>query len=189
MANEFNLNRPRFLDGERLFLTPYLIEDMDKHFQWRNDYELLFYDGGNIRPKTQVAVKERLERVLKDKSQIPLSIILKESGEHIGLIVIYAIDERQRYCSWGIILDSQYHQKGYGKQAARLIIDYVFLDLGFQRLKSDTHEKNIPSQRLQESLGFVKEGVLRNEKYIRGKYVNDIIYGMIREDYDRNYGK
>jgi RimJ/RimL family protein N-acetyltransferase len=68
------------------------------------------------------------------------------------------------------------------------LLRYVFEDLGFNRLKSDTHMLNEASWKFQESLGFVREGVMRHDKYIRGEYVDDILYGMLRDEYFELYG-
>jgi RimJ/RimL family protein N-acetyltransferase len=37
--------------------------------------------------------------------------------------------------------------------------------------------------KLQEALGFVREGCLRKERYIQGEYVDDIRFGMLKEEY------
>ena len=116
------------------------------------------------------------------------AIILKENGELLGIIELFDIIECDRRCHWGIKLDKKYWRNGYATEAARLLIAYVFDDLGYNRLKSDTHEKNTASQRFQESLGFVREGVFRKERYVRGEYLDDICYGMVCEDYERLCG-
>ena len=51
----------------------------------------------------------------------------------------------------------------------------------FNRLESATHLRNGASWRFQESLGFVREGVMRQDKYIEGEYVDDVLYGMLRD--------
>ncbi len=188
MSNDNNLKRPRFLEGERLFLTPLSMDDLDKNFLWDNDAEMSFLDGGAFRPKTFEAAREELEKTLKSGKSTFFSIILRESGDQIGNIVLYNMLDYHRRCHWGIKLGREYWRKGYGTEAARLLIAYVFDDLGFNRLKSDTHEGNIASLRFQESLGFVQEGICRKERYVRGEYLDDILYGMLREDYEVRYG-
>ena len=188
MSNNDNLKRPRFLEGERLFLTPLSMADLDKNFRWDNDADMSFLDGGSFRPKTHEVAREEFEKTLKSGKSMFFSIILKEDGEQIGNIVLFNILEYHRRCHWGIKLGKEHWRNGYGTEAARLLISYVFDDLGFQRLKSDTHESNVASMKFQESLGFVKEGTFRKERYVRGKYLDDICYAMIREDFEGLYG-
>jgi RimJ/RimL family protein N-acetyltransferase len=189
MSNEDNLKRPRFLQGERVFLTPLAMEDLEKNLIWDNDPEMSLLDGGSHRPKTREVAREEFEKALKKPGSMFLTIIGIEDGEHIGNIVLYDVHERERRCNWGIKLDKEFWRQGFGTEAARLLLKYVFEDLGFNRLKSDTHLRNKASWKFQESLGFVREGVSRQDKYIGGEYVDDVLYGMLRDEYRRLYGE
>jgi len=188
MSKKSNLDRPRFLEGKRLFLTPLSMDDLDKNFFWDNDAEMSFLDGGSFRPKSHEKAREEFEKTLAAGTNLFFSIILKDTGEQAGSIELFNLLEYHRRCHWGIRLGKEYWRKGYGTEAARLLLAYVFEDLGYNRLKSDTHAGNIGSQKFQESLGFVKEGVMRRERYVRGEYVDDVLYGMLRDDYRRLYG-
>jgi RimJ/RimL family protein N-acetyltransferase len=161
MNKKSNLDRPRFLEGKRLFLTPLSMDDLDNNFFWDNDAEMSFLDGGSFRPKSCEKARAEFEKTLAAGTDMFFSIILKDTGEQAGNIVLFNLLE---------------------------LLAYVFEDLGYRRLKSDTHAGNIGSQKFQESLGFVKEGVLRRERYVRGGYVDDILYGMVHDDYQRLYG-
>lgn len=188
MSNRSNLDRPRFLEGDRIFLTPLAMEDLEKNLTWDNDPEMSFLDGGSHRPKTrEVAVKE-FEETLANPKSLFFTVIHNEDGEQIGNTVLYDVHEHERWCHWGIKLDKRFWRQGYGTEAAHLLLWYVFEDLGFNRLKSDTHMQNEASWRFQESLGFVREGVMRQDKYIRGEYVDDVLYGMLRDEYKARYG-
>jgi RimJ/RimL family protein N-acetyltransferase len=187
MSNQSNLKRPRFLESDRLFLTPFSIDDLEPNFIWDNDAEMAFLDGGSFRPKTYAKAKQEFETALTNEAMMFFAIILKDSGENIGNIVLYNILEYHRRANWGIKLAPTHWRQGYGTEAARLLIWYAFEQLGLNRLKSDTHEKNLPSQSFQESLGFVKEGIFRQERYVRGEYIDDICYGLTRDDYVRWY--
>ncbi len=188
MANQRNLDRPRFLEGERVFLTPLAMEDLEKNLIWDNDPEMSFLDGGSHRPKTREVARDEFDKTLKKPGSMFFTVIRIEDGEQVGNIVLYDVHEYERRCNWGIKLDKKYWRQGYGTEAARLLLGYVFEDLGFNRLKSDTHLRNEPSWKFQESLGFVREGVMRQDKYIAGEYVDDVLYGMLRSEYTERYG-
>lgn len=188
MGSEQNLQRPRFLEGDRVFLTPLAIEDLDKNLLWDNDPEMSFLDGGSHRPKTREVAVAEFEKRLNNPDSMFFTVILKDGGDQIGNVVLYDIHEYERWCHWGIKLDKSYWRQGYGTEAARLILRYVFEELGFNRLKSDTHLRNEASWKFQESLGFVREGVMRQDKYIAGQYVDDVLYGMLCDEYKELHG-
>lgn len=188
VSNDQNLNRPHFLDGERVFITPLAAEDLQKNLMWDNDPEMSFLDGGAHRPKTRDVAEAEFKKTLENPESRFFTVIHKETGEQLGNLVLYNIHTYERWCHWGILLDKRFWRQGYGTEAARLLLWYVFVDLGFNRLKSDTHMRNEASWRFQESLGFVREGVMRQDKYIHGEYVDDVLYGMLRDEYLELYG-
>ena len=45
--------------------------------------------------------------------------------------------------------------------------------------------RNRQSWRVMEKLGMTREGVLRGHRKARDEYVDDIYYGVLREEWDR----
>lgn len=189
MKNEENLGRIRFLESERVFLTPRTMAEFDEHYRWDHDREMVYFDAMPYRPKNYEKAKEEYEKLLKDDKAMSFSVIIKESGANAGLVAVYGINDYEHRCIWGIALTAEYRHQGIGTECALLVLDYVFNELGFRRLKSFTHSGNIPSMRFQEKLGFVKEGVMRQESFCGGAYVDSIHYAMMKGEYEARYGK
>jgi RimJ/RimL family protein N-acetyltransferase len=187
MMKENKINRIRFLEGERIYLTPTTMDDFDHHYRWDHDRQLVFLDDKHFRPKSYSKAKEEFEKRLNDYDNCSFMIILKEDNSTMGLAEIYSIDDYERRGYWGIVLAQAYWNKGYGSEVARLIFRYAFEELGLRRLKSYTHSGNPVSMKFQEKLGFVKEGVLRQEFFFNGKYYDGIDYGMLKEEYIKLY--
>ena len=59
------------------------------------------------------------------------------------------------------MLNSNYHRKGYGYEAAHAFLDYLFKQKGARRIYAFTEENNIGSQKLCEKLGMRKEGLFK----------------------------
>lgn len=59
------------------------------------------------------------------------------------------------------IYDSADHGKGYGKEAVRLLTDWLFTRAGAGRVQAGTAVGNVSMRKVLESLGFVFEGVMR----------------------------
>ncbi|MBN1211541.1 MAG: GNAT family N-acetyltransferase [candidate division Zixibacteria bacterium] len=187
MKNDINLKRVCFLESERVFLTPTNNDDFEDHYRWNHDREMVYLDDMYFRPKNYSDAREAFEKRIQSKDVVALSIILKETGEHIGVTELYGIDEYERKCFWGVVLDRKFWRQGLGTEVAGLMIRYVFEDLGFRRLKSYTHSGNPGSMVFQEKLGFVKEAHLRQEYFFGGAFVDGIDYGMLKEDYERAF--
>jgi ribosomal-protein-serine acetyltransferase len=48
---------------------------------------------------------------------------------------------------------------------------------------AETSVENVPSQKLFLKLGFRKEGVLRKHHFLNGKLLDNIVFGLLREEW------
>ena len=187
MKNEANLKRIRFLENDRLFLTPRSMVDIDEVYLLDHDREILFLDRREYKARTMEHYRGEFEKTLENHAFMALSVIAKDTGAFMGTAVVFKIDQVEKTAHWGIILKRECWRQGIGTDVARLVLKYVFEDLGFRKLRSGTHSANTASQRLQEKLGFVREGVLRQEFTVGGRVLDDMLYGMLREEYFEKY--
>jgi diamine N-acetyltransferase len=70
--------------------------------------------------------------------------------------------------------------QGYAREAARLWIRFGFEVLGLRKIYLDTLDTNLRNIRLNESLGFVVEGILRNEFVLDGQERDVLRMGLCR---------
>ncbi len=52
-----------------------------------------------------------------------------------------------------------------------------------RKIRAHTDPRNTASHRVLEKLGFALEGVLRKNQYVKGEFVDEAIYGLLREDW------
>lgn len=183
-----NLSRVRFLEGRSLFLTPLAECDLENTYRWFHEKEFVDLVGSYLQPVSMAKYREGFDKLLMScdgKTRVFLSIILKSSGAYIGNISLDGIDQYERKAAFGIFIgERRYRGKGYAIEAARLLLRFGFEDMGLRRIESSTHELNECSQALHQKLGFIREGVARQQYFWGGRYVDSIKYGMLRQDYD-----
>lgn len=76
---------------------------------------------------------------------------------------------------------------GYGREALNLLLKWTFEFKKFHRVWIDCKEYNSIALHLYESVGFVREGVLREIILTNGVWENLIVFGMLdREFLTRN---
>jgi GNAT superfamily N-acetyltransferase len=87
------------------------------------------------------------------------------------------------YC-WviGIALLPGARGHGYGTQAHRLLVRYLFAHTPVHRIQADTEVDNIPEQRALEKAGFTREGVLRGIGWRDGAWRDGVTYSILRTD-------
>lgn len=123
---------------------------------------------------------------LQGSVNVRLGIFLN-SGEVIGDIALQNIDRTNRKCDIGMGMNKLEHRcKGYGKEAVRLMLWYAFENLGLERVEANTLSVNTAAQRSLEQTGFTLEGVQRRAVYLRGNYVDRMMYAMLSEEYKNN---
>jgi RimJ/RimL family protein N-acetyltransferase len=94
-----------------------------------------------------------------------------ESPKHIGLIGYRELNIISRRCTVGSGIGvKEYWGKGFGTDAMKTLIHYLFQTMNLNRVQLDTWCGNVQAIRSYEKCGFVVEGQLRNDAYIDGKY-------------------
>jgi RimJ/RimL family protein N-acetyltransferase len=116
----------------------------------------------------------------------------KLGGVH-GLLTIEAEGSYIGYVSWhpvsygpvdapalnfGIGLLEPARGKGYGTEAQRLLVAYLFSTTTVFRIEASTDVENIAEQRSLEKAGLMREGVVRGAHYREGKYNDMVLYGV-----------
>jgi len=110
--------------------------------------------------------------------------VIEADGTAVGTIGLLDIDRKNSKAEYYIAMgDKDYKGKGVAKQASRLILSYGFEDLVLNKIYLFTETENIAAQKLFESLGFVREGVIRQDILSHGKYADRVAYGMLKEDW------
>jgi RimJ/RimL family protein N-acetyltransferase len=72
--------------------------------------------------------------------------------------------------------------KGYGTEATRQLVSYLFLHSLAWRLQAIADVANLPSQRVLERAGFTREGTLRSAQWREGGWHDQHIYSRLRGD-------
>ena len=111
---------------------------------------------------------------------------IEREGELIGEIRFKNIKWFNRKAELSIILTKEHQSSGFGKAAMQKIMEYAFEKMNLHRLEAEVIEFNKPSIKLVESLGFIKEGTLREAKYSDGKYWDIYRYGILKPEFNNN---
>lgn len=73
--------------------------------------------------------------------------------------------------------------RGYTTEAARAVVNFGFRELRLHRIWADCDPANVASWRVLEKLGMRREGHLRENAWIKGEWVDSLIYAIL--DHER----
>ncbi|HEU4372981.1 MAG TPA: GNAT family protein [Telluria sp.] len=108
---------------------------------------------------------------------------LFESGTLCGSVRIKDIDQADRKAKIGYFIDSQFAGRGIVTSAVSAVLAYCFGPLRLNRIELRCAAGNERSQRVAERLGFVHEGLLRQEEYLNGVFIDQHVYGLLSTDF------
>ncbi len=123
----------------------------------------------------------------EDRTGITYAIVLKESSKLVGAISLIRIEEGHQ-AELGYWIGKEYWGKGICTEAAELILEYGFLDLGVLRIHARHMSRNPASGKVLLKIGMKHEGSLRKHLKKWGALENVEIYGVLIEDWkDANH--
>jgi RimJ/RimL family protein N-acetyltransferase len=139
-------------------------------------------------PMTEMAEEKYIEELgtTRARSDAPFIIEVTEGGstKPIGSCGLHGIDSKDHNATFGIAIgEKDYWSKGYGTEAARLLINYGFQQLNLHRISSSAVAFNERSIRLHKKVGFREEGRLRQAMFKNGQYHDRVEFGILRQEW------
>lgn len=174
------------LKGEYVILRPIRRSDLEYFLKWFNDPEVTQYLSFYV-PMTEMAEEKYIES-LADRVNSHAGFII-EAREHdgpkpIGTIGLDRINNKDHVATFGIAIgEKDYWSKGYGTEAARLIVRYGFEQLNLHRISSVAYSFNERSIRMHRKVGFTEEGRKREAVFKNGAYQDDVVFGILKKDW------
>jgi RimJ/RimL family protein N-acetyltransferase len=113
-------------------------------------------------------------------------LIVVRGEDHIGFVSWSDVRTAMSSRCWriGINILPEQRGQGYGTEAQRLLVRYLFAHTQVNRIEADTEVSNIAEQRSLEKAGFSREGVLRGYGFRNGRWRDGVLYSILRDEVD-----
>lgn len=173
------------LETARLILRKPEIADVDDYLEFVNSEFVQRYNA--MTPVTREKAEAAFSNTADDLSTAVLQS--KATGKIIGIIFTQEDSIRYDVASKEVsyFLREEEAGKGYMKEALSALIRHYFETEELTCIASRCFLPNIASQRLLESLGFQREGIVRKcVKGYQGTVFDDCLYSLMREDWQRS---
>lgn len=177
------------LTGEKVYLKV-----LDK--KYADEYLKLTYD---MDPESRLftgthtffnvtQIENYLEDISTDNSRIDFLIFDKESTSIVGEVVLNDINRKDRRCNLRIgIFNKNNFSKGYGTEAIILALNYGFGMFNLHKIYLDVLNFNDRGVHVYEKIGFIKEGVLREDIYFNHRYYDVIMMSILENEFKERY--
>lgn len=169
--------------AESITFAPVQLEHLDLLYTWENDPVLQELSSEEIKEHSLEEVRDELQKwIAGSDTGCVFGIYL--DNRLIGYVQIAAIDRINRRCRMGILIgDSTQWGKGYGTRAFAFAVRHAFEVLGLHRVGAEAYGNNPRSMRMLEKVGFRREGVLRDNVFRGGRFWDEVVFGLLREEW------
>jgi len=175
-----------FWQGEKTKLRSWQLEDAELRFMASLDSQTVALHQDGIELPTSLALqKEWLEKIAGSKDSDMIRFAMENlDGITVGWITLHSRDQKNGTFGFGVAIYREYRGNGYAVDAVRTVLKYGFWEQRYQKCNSMCLHTNDASIRLHEKLGFIDEGRIRRSCFYDGKYHDDLLFGMTREEFD-----
>jgi len=143
-------------------------------------------EGRPWRPIAPGSKDPRLVGDDTDEGHVPFSVVELAGGTLVGTASLWGIDNHNRSAHIGLGLLPSARGKGYGTDVVAVLCHYGFVVRGLHRLQIETLADNAGMLRAAEHNGFVREGVLRSSSWVMGEFLDDVLLGLLVQDWKPN---
>ncbi len=152
-----NKNRFKSLKTERLNLRRLYLKDTKQYFKVIGSSDkvskyTLWEPHKNI-DETEMLMREWVSQY-NDNNFYKWAIVLKTTGELIGIIQLLRFDIQNNSCEVAYLLGENYWNHGYMTEALNEVLNFSFTELGLSFINADHYSENIASGKVLLKAGM-----------------------------------
>jgi len=172
----------RVVQGARVVLRPLTERDLRRCVRWFSDPQVSHFLGRTSR--VTLAEEERWFREYARKADEQIFAI-EVDGKHVGNVGLHKVDRTHRKADLGILIgESTLWSRGFGTDAVRAALRYAFGALRLHKVSLDVLEYNHRAIRAYEKVGFVREGLHRQDIYKDGRFFDVVRMSLLAQEFD-----
>lgn len=188
---------PISLDGQRVRVRDWLLEDLESFAHWMRPGQRWQELDGPYYPHAKEdeipgIVGRITTRVVQGDFPDPRqNLIIASASDNrlIGQVSRYWISQETQWLAAGIVIyDPALWGQGLGYEALGLWAEYLFTRFPqIVRLDLQTWSGNRSMMRLAQKLGFQLEGCFRKARIVNGEYFDSLGYGILRDEWTARF--
>lgn len=170
------------IEGEKVYLSPMNLEDIEKYVKWMNDFSTT--DGLGSSSKVTTFESERAWLINNmDKKEQQFAIVLKETDKLIGNCGFVDINHLHQRGEVGLFIgEEENRSKGYGTEALSLLVEYGFNYLNLKNIMLKVFSFNKRAIKSYEKIGLKVFGKRTEDYYLNGKWYDEYFMEILKKE-------
>jgi RimJ/RimL family protein N-acetyltransferase len=176
-----------YWQSERIRLRPMKLEDAKFWLAEDTDSQALcFLNYGMVLPNSVQSAELFAERYANFNNSLERIMFSIETlaDELVGGINIHSMNQKNGTFETGTRIYRPHRGNGFGLEAKRMILRYAFHEIRYQKYNIKCLETNEPMIQHAKRLGCTQEGRIRRHIYTNGRFYDELIFGLTREEFD-----
>ncbi|RLL48326.1 N-acetyltransferase [Oceanobacillus piezotolerans] len=174
--------------GKKAIISRATKKDIDELYFWKyeeNGQEAKKWNGPYIPEEKVTKIDYQKSWEEEIYPNVPASMVIRADGKVIGSVGCYWVDQNTNWLETGIVIyDSNYWNGGYGTEAYKLWIDFLFNSTDLHRLGMSTWSGNTRMVKVAEKIGMIEEARIRQARTVNGEYFDAIKMGILRSEWE-----
>jgi len=175
------------LETDRLQIRQFQDSDLESFLDYRNDPDVAKYQGWDVPYPREKALEFVVEMSAKeppvDGEWFQAAIEEVDTGHMVGDVAFFLKkDDPQAYI--GCTIARSHWRKGYGIEAVRRLLDYLFGELDLHRVIAITDVENVASFSVLDRMGFRREGHFVENLMFKGQWASEYHYAMLKREWE-----
>jgi RimJ/RimL family protein N-acetyltransferase len=170
-----------FIEGDRVSLHPLEADDLDFVTEGVNHPQVRTAVGQSM--PTSLARERRYYEELNERSDA-MHVLVTADGERVGVVELDPLDRETGVVELAVWIHPERRRGGYAREAVSLVVDYAFSELRMHKVTANAYATNEASRGMLEAVGFVEEGVGREDGFFDGAYHDTHYFGLLEHEWD-----
>ncbi len=190
MHNTFNaqdfFSKFPIIDIGNIRLRELKITDKDRYYEMFSDPEVSQYQSDEDMPKSPNDALEDVKfwgGLFYRKQSIFWAIAEASSDNLIGTVGFNTWNIYNRRAEISYDLMKQYWRQGIMTKVLTNCIRFSFTKMNLNRIEARTMLGNIPSCRLLEKIGFKEEGVVRQYRFVKERFIDIKLFSLLKKEF------
>ncbi len=157
--------------------------EADEQVLYRVWSELDTWEQRMSAPPAPLSLAEFRERAASGALTGNADFVITLDGEAVGRCTLFHEDGLARSAEVGIALVPEARGYGVGTAALTQLVQFGFLRRNLRRLHLAVLASNPAAIASYRKVGFVEEGRRREHCWVRGRYEDDVLMGLLRPEW------
>jgi RimJ/RimL family protein N-acetyltransferase len=173
-----------FLSGSKVALRTLRRADLDIYRSWLENQDATFFMESGARPYGDAQMEDIFRSSTEAADTVVFVVETLDTKRPIGVVGLYLIHWICRRAEFRILIgEPETLGKGYGTEAAELIVAYAFDRLNLESVFLGVSAENKRAIASYEKANFQYEGTRRRHIYRNGRYYDAVLMSVLREEW------